>query len=262
MWESINDGTIFSCPSLLSSFIVVCFADLKKYKFTYLFGFPTLHYEPTWQLISPRVEGSSHSRDDSIHTRSIIQMAKTEMAALTDSVQSWRFKVDSRQHGFFLAKRYKFVPTAFEGICNDNANRSTGQDALDNNMTTRWEVASLSDYEAGFFQDTAEEDNFVAFADPSTYPEYPGWMLRNLLVLIRVRWKINKVQILCYRDPDKHRNSTSSVVFPIEVSSKITYEISASEILDMPRVTGWERNGAGKVVSRVANLGEFMDPQR
>lgn len=30
----------------------------------------------------------------------------------------------------------------------------------------------------------------------------------------------------------------------------------------MPKVTGWERNSAGKVVSRVANLGEYMDPQR
>jgi hypothetical protein len=45
IWEAINDGTIYSCPSLLASFSAICFADLKKYKFTYHFAFPALHFE-------------------------------------------------------------------------------------------------------------------------------------------------------------------------------------------------------------------------
>lgn len=36
----------------------------------------------------------------------------------------------------------------------------------------------------------------------------------------------------------------------------------SSNTTGLPKVTGWERNSAGKVVSRVANLGEYMDPQR
>jgi ubiquitin-like modifier-activating enzyme ATG7 len=43
IWDAINDGTIFSCPSLLSSFSAICYADLKKFKFTYQFAYPALH---------------------------------------------------------------------------------------------------------------------------------------------------------------------------------------------------------------------------
>ena len=91
-------------------------------------------------------------------------------------------------------------------------------------------------------------------------------MLRNLLILIRRKWKLNNVQILCYRDTHARRDDAKSIILPLErddsdstVSSIQTLQLDAS---DMPKVTGWERNGAGKVVSKIANLGEHMDPQR
>ena len=42
----------------------------------------------------------------------------------------------------------------------------------------------------------------LAFADPSTLPEYPGWPLRNLLALIAKKCpeKLqNGLKVLCYR---------------------------------------------------------------
>ena len=215
-----------------------------------------------WKFTSGRAEASNFSGENKIHIHHIVHMTGVETAALVDSVQSWRYKTDSRQHGFFLAKRCKSLSSTSEGIYKDNADRSISQEDLDIKIASAWEIGSLSDYETGFFQGNAEVDRFVAFADPSTYAEYPGWMLRNLLVLIRVRWQLNKVNILCYRDTQTQRDSANSIIFSIESESQISHGSLSSQPLDMPRVTGWERNGAGKVVSRVANLSEFMDPER
>ncbi|KAG8428108.1 Autophagy protein 7 [Metarhizium acridum] len=68
-----------------------------------------------------------------------------------------------------------------------------------NSIGFRWEVSTLGSFEEGFFNDIPEEDRYVAFADPSTYAEGPGWPLRNLLVLIRQRFRASRAKILCYR---------------------------------------------------------------
>ena len=189
-------------------------------------------------------------------------MLGTETAALVDSVQTWRYKVDARQHGFFLAKKSRSRAPDCEDIAEGDVKRTTTPRALSSALDFAWVIASLSDYERGFFHGAADEDCFIGFADPSTYPEYPGWMLRNLLILVRRRWKINRVQILCYRDTQARRDDAKSIIIPIEVTAQTANDISTSEPLDLPKITGWERNGAGKVMSRVANLGEFMDPNR
>ena len=56
----------------------------------------------------------------------------------------------------------------------------------------RWYVNSLASYENGFFDNVEPEDRFVGFADPSNYSTNPGWMLRNLLILIRQRWHLER----------------------------------------------------------------------
>ena len=189
-------------------------------------------------------------------------MTGSETAALVDSVQTWRYKVDSRQHGFFLVKKCRSSAPNSGNIAQIDAKAPNTPAALGPILDFTWGIGSLSDYENGFFYQIAEEDRFIGFADPSTYPIYPGWMLRNLLILIRRRWKLKKIRILCYRDTQARRDDAKSIIIPIEVAPHTTSDTSASDISDMPRITGWERNGAGKVMSKVANLGEFMDPNR
>ena len=121
-----------------------------------------------------------------------------------------------------------------------------------------WVVGSLAKYEQGYFHDVSPEDCFVCFADPSNYSAHPGWMLRNLLVLVRRRWKLNRVQVLCYREVQSRRHEAKSVIFWLETDAVETLTQSA----EMPRVTGWERSSSGKVASKIASLGEYMDPQR
>lgn len=155
--------------------------------------------------------------------------------------------VDRREHGFFLAKKVR----------NDAAAPRSSLDDPGVDIGYRWDIGSLRDGDTGFFNDVAEEDRYVAFVDPSNYPEYPSWPLRNLLILIRQRYGLNKVNILCYRDTQPRRHEARSIILPLALD-----QVGDVKLKSMPKVTGWERNGNGDLRPRVANLAEYMDPTR
>jgi ubiquitin-like modifier-activating enzyme ATG7 len=118
----------------------------------------------------------------------------------------------------------------------------------------KWVVGSLREFETGFFSGIPEGDQYVAFVDPSTYPDNPGWMLRNLLVLIKRRFKLKKVQILCYRDTQARRHEARSRILVLETQGEVSDDDA------MPKVTGWERNNVGKLTPKVINLAQYQDP--
>lgn len=260
IWDAINDGTIYSCPSLLASFSIICYADLKRYKFTYQFAFPVLHSDPYWILEHNITANPSVENHEIGLGRYNDRLSSLETTALVDCVQTWRYGVDARQFGFFLAKRKRGSGDEFHG------HRPYTPERLEHGVGFTWVIDSLASYETGFFEDVPAKDQFVCFADPSTYPTHPGWMLRNLLILIRIRWKLDKIQILCYRDVPARRDDARSVILKLISSNnstdKSTSTNGVTRPLEMPKVTGWERNAAGKVTSKIANLGEYMDPQR
>ncbi|KAL2260621.1 hypothetical protein VTK26DRAFT_5312 [Humicola hyalothermophila] len=231
IWEAIKDGTIYSVPSLLSSFVILSFADLKKYKFTYWFAFPALHSDPPWKQTGP-----------------VGRMDSKESTALVEAVGTWRYVVSNEaEHGFFLAKKVRI---------DDGKPRPLTDETLFE-IGYQWEIGSLRDFETGFFNNVDEADRYVAFLDPSNYAESPSWPLRNLLVLIRERFKLDRVQILCYRDTQARRHEARSIILPLAMDKTGDKDLSK-----MPSVTGWERDGAGKLRPRVANLAEHMDPTR
>ncbi|KAL8779871.1 MAG: hypothetical protein Q9213_006741 [Squamulea squamosa] len=265
IWDAIRDGTIYSCPSLLASFVVLSYADLKKYKFTYLFGFPALHSEPVWKLAGSLEDRLPTDVSEGTVAELAIHLSGAESTALVESVQTWRYGVDTRQYGFFLAKRvWKLAPNkADDEPGGDQArSRATTPEASTHNINYFWVVGSLANYETGFFDDVEATNQFVCFADPSTYKEYPGWMLRNLLVLIDQRWRLNNVQILCYRDIQPNREDARSMVIGLMHDERLGTSTTTSWFEDLPRVSGWERSATGKISSRVANLGGYMNPQR
>ncbi|KAF8447073.1 autophagy ubiquitin-activating enzyme ApgG [Kalaharituber pfeilii] len=232
IWDAILDGTIYSCPSLLASFIMLSFADLKKYKFHYHFAFPALQSSPSWD-IEPG--------------KKIKQLTPEHSTALYDKLSTWRYSVDTRQHGFFLVKRIK---------------EDEGEESSDEG----WRVGALGDYEQGFFESKNGEEiteRLVGFTDPSTETENPGWPLRNLLVLARKRWGLRKVRVLCYKETQATRDMPRSFILPLAVVGDHVEVNGEASLLSkaLPKVaSGWERNEDGKLATKVANLGQTMDP--
>lgn len=171
-------------------------------------------------------------------------MLPGESTTLVDAVQTWQYSVDSRQRGFFLARRQR---------------RGSGDPTR-----PTWQIASLSEYENGFFTGAALHDRYVCFADPSNYENAPGWMLRNLLVMVKQRWKLEQVQILRYRDVQSKRDQGRSVVIRLESKFQVApgeLKTQPAQTL-LPKITGWERNPAGKLAGRIVSLTEYMDPTR
>lgn len=175
-------------------------------------------------------------------------MTPKETTALVDQVQTWRYSVDSRQHGYFIAKRVRPEPP-------DDTPRTPGTPGALEELGFYWVVGSLSTFENGFFEGVESEDRFVCFADPSTYSSNPGWPLRNLLVLIRQRWKIHDINVICYRDTHLRRDQSNSII--LHLKSEATDPFS-----QMPKATGWERHDNGKLTSRFVDLSEYMDPTK
>lgn len=249
IWDAINDGTIYSCPSLLSSFVILSFADLKKYKFSYWFAFPALHSDPPWiPARAPSDTSQSNTNNSSNpqepNTLQSQSLSPDESTSLVEAVQTWSYGIDDRQRGFFLARKQK---------------------SESKSSTQIWQVASLSEYEEGFFNGAALENRYVCFVDPSNYDKAPGWMLRNLLVLVRQRWGLKKVQMLRYRDTQARRDQGRSMTFWLESSEAEEGTKSAKQSQSqsqLPKITGWERNPAGKLSGRTVNLTEYMDPTR
>lgn len=167
---------------------------------------------------------------------------------MVERVGTWRYSVDGRQYGFFLAKKLR-------GAEAERAKSSL--DMPSEEIGYKWDVGSLGDFETGFFNNVAEEDRYVAFVDPSTYSEHPAWPLRNLLILVRQRYQMRKVQILCYRDIQSRRHEARSIVLRLSMDA-----VDTTETTEMPKVTGWERNPAGKLQPRSVSLAESMDPAR
>lgn len=183
------------------------------------------------------------------------RLSGAESTALVDRYGTWKYSVDNREHGFFLAKKVRYNP-GHKKRDSQNSLPDTPSDELG----FTWDVGSLRKYETGFFDHVDSADQYVGFVDPSTYAEAPGWMLRNYLILIRRRFKLNKVQILCYRDIQAKRHEARSIILNLE--SDPLPETEGTETPKMPKATGWERNSAGKLSPKITDLAQYMDPQR
>ncbi|OJJ50439.1 hypothetical protein ASPZODRAFT_126301 [Penicilliopsis zonata CBS 506.65] len=254
IWNAIIDGTIYACPSLLAHFAVLSFADLKKYRFSYWFAFPAIHSDPVWVTANPDGEESLSN---------LRTLSRHESAALSHAVHVWSSSIDSYQRGFFLARKNRYAITNEPGVDSPEPRIVQGNSTFDSHTKSdfSWEIAPLEAYESGFFDGRKFEDCYTCFADPSNYTNAPGWVLRNLLALVKHRWHLEKVQILRYRCSQLSPAEDCSSVLILESKISTPSHIESSP-RTMPKVTGWERNLAGKLTGRTVDLTEYMDPKR
>ena len=93
------------------------------------------------------------------------------------------------------------------------------------------------------------EQRSVAFHDSSSLPNNPGWALRNILYYLNRTHSISSINMICLRAGNASRQGRVSV--PAGQAGQ-----------ERPASVGWERNKAGKLGSRMADLGPMMDPAR
>uniref|UniRef100_A0A8C0ZQX0 Ubiquitin-like modifier-activating enzyme ATG7 n=1 Tax=Castor canadensis TaxID=51338 RepID=A0A8C0ZQX0_CASCN len=124
----------------------------------------------------------------------------------------------------------------------------------DDNMV----LVSLLKHYNDFFQDQRTKIT-VGVYDPCNLAQYPGWPLRNFLVLTAHRWRgsFQSVEVLCFRDRTVQgaRGTAHSIVFEVRLP-----EMAFSP--DCPKAVGWEKNQKGGMGPRMVNLSECMDPKR
>lgn len=58
---------------------------------------------------------------------------------------------------------------------------------------------------------------WAAFTDPSNNPSYPGWPLRNLLLLAAKRWGCQSLQVICVRDSRGHMDVARSLHLTVQI---------------------------------------------
>ncbi|KAJ0971757.1 hypothetical protein J5N97_019716 [Dioscorea zingiberensis] len=122
------------------------------------------------------------------------------------------------------------------------------------NSDSRATLRPLKDWE---FCQGDQNKLLFGFYDPCHLKTNPGWPLRNFLTFICLRWKLQKIRFLCYRERLGLANLDVSLIGDALISIPKDF----GEPQYIPKAVGWERNG-NKLAFRHICLAESMDPQR
>ncbi|XP_048742795.2 ubiquitin-like modifier-activating enzyme ATG7 isoform X2 [Ostrea edulis] len=213
IWDAIVSGEALESPELLSRFLLLTFADLKKYHYYYWFCFPCLCTPTDVTLNSGPIKIKDKFTADQV---GMFLQAYDEFQGQQETYQGYFITVYS-QGGFVI----------------DNVKNMI----LYNNT----------------------HEIYFGVCDPSTIEDYPGWPLRNFLVLISHHWKgdLKNVNILCMRDRtrDGSRDISHSLVLSISIPEM-------KSLNECPKCVGWEKNEKQKLAPRFVNLSATMDPTR
>ncbi|OMJ16666.1 Ubiquitin-like modifier-activating enzyme ATG7 [Smittium culicis] len=125
-----------------------------------------------------------------------------------------------------------------------------------------WRLAPLSEYKT-IKQESSEA--IVCFLDPCGQSNVCGWPLRNLLVWFRKHYPSPNSKFICFKDPSSSQMEISNTdTKNLEhIYQSIIYEIPTDQdLLQDFKSIGWERNSTGKLLPKLANLQESMDPAK
>ncbi|KAL0033968.1 hypothetical protein WJX79_000179 [Trebouxia sp. C0005] len=223
IWLNMLSGAAEEHPSCLCLFVLLSYADLKKFVYWSWFAFPAIKPPEPFKVA---------------RTATLVQeVGDTTAAEVASACDSWR-QPSMRQEEQPAASSSAAPQLPFWLLTRDTS--GTWQSL----PLTAWARAT----EEGC-------DVWLCMADPSNNPNHPGWPLRNMLLMAAKRWQVTTLTVLCVRDQrgklDSARSLCLSVVLP---SIPSDWEPSG--------VVGWEANSTGKLAPCQVDLGPSMDPHR
>ncbi|KAG8556875.1 hypothetical protein GDO81_018240 [Engystomops pustulosus] len=215
IWEAIKSGAALENPVLLNKFLLLTFADLKKYHFYYWFCFPALCLSDGIELIKPPVSLGE-------------KFSKTQVIEFQKAYDSFCQAEGGAPHPYFLI----------------------------GNSGDSFSMAPLQKLEEFY---TEKDKVTLGVYDPCTLAQYPGWPLRNVLVLAALHWgsRVQSIEVLCLRDRTLQGER--------DIKHSISFEIKLPQVAQSqacPKAVGWEKNQKGGMGPRMVNLSECMDPKR
>lgn len=215
IWEAIQSGAALENPVLLNKFLLLTFADLKKYHFYYWFCFPALCLSDGIELIKPPVSISE-------------KFSKTQVLEFQKAYDDFCQAEGGAPQPYFLI-------------------RYTGDS---------FSMAPLRKFQEFY---TDKDKVTLGVYDPSTLALYPGWPLRNVLVLAALHWggRVQSIEVLCLRDRTLQGER--------DIKLSISFEMKLPQVAQSqacPKAVGWEKNQKGGMGPRMVNLSECMDPKR
>ncbi|KAJ2712103.1 Autophagy protein 7 [Coemansia spiralis] len=227
--DAIRSGAATQTPVLLWPFLLLSFADLKRYHFYHWLAFPAVTADPPDLVAEAPVPVSEVVAN--------VQHLEQLMAA---------YAALSRQHeraaGAFVARYSASAPPG-----------------------EAWVVRPLSEWSSVFGGD----DGGVAmlgFVDPSSHSSQPGWPLRNLLAWLRYSHpEASRVQVLCFRDAVLALGAPREGAILAQQCESIVIGVEVTAVAALKaenQVSGWERDDKQRLMPRMANLSSTMDPVR
>ncbi|PIA16129.1 E1-like protein-activating, partial [Coemansia reversa NRRL 1564] len=223
--DAIRSGKATQKPELLWPFLLLTFADLKKYLFHHWFAFPAVTADPPDTVTEVPVPISKFVARD------------TDLTQLLDEFAAFSI-ANADFCGTFVAR---YSPDAPE---------------------KRWYIGALTEWDevCGSAHDGMA---ILGFVDPSSHATRPGWPLRNLLTWLRHQHpEVSQTRVLCFRDAALSQGKVSAAAQKCE-SIVLQVNVTPAVLLTAEcRVSGWERDATQRLAPRTVDLSSTMDPER
>lgn len=242
IWNGLIDD-VDNIEALLTQFVALTFADLKKYKFYYWFAYPALVMDPAWEITDDQ---------GGYAWKSIAASFDASLcSALAHSIHE-----QGEGRGFFLFKvshgsdvqvaRISTFSTFFDGVP-ENERYVGFVDPSGSPQTPGWPLRNLLAYLHVRFgvkqaQVICWRDEVGSISAPISPKE-----LRSI---------VGRVQLPALPKED---NPTPGGVL---VQGRRTRIVTKTNDAQVPSGVGWERNERGKLAPKVADLGPLLDPRK
>eukprot|EP01156_Anaeramoeba_ignava_P001270 Anaeramoba_ignava/a1306_275.p1 GENE.a1306_275~~a1306_275.p1 ORF type:complete len:749 (+),score=141.98 a1306_275:32-2278(+) len=250
IWQDIVNGEALEDTSRLGRFLLLTYADLKKYIFYYWFAFPALILKgKNGDLIShkePPVMIDKFFSEKQIEALygSLLRLREPDLESDEDKISTGK----TGNLNVFLIKKTK----------------EKEEDAISVGKLSEWNTFWGKEKEENKKEESEDIEYIVGFIDPSGVSFVPGWPLRNILALISVRFAVSRLKVVCIREDPSNSDIKSSFVLDLQVP--VVEDVSGKNLKEGQECvfesSGWEKNTKGKLAPRVVDLSGLMSPEK